>query len=233
MYTCLTANSIHGYKGSHAYRRLQDTYKRKEPVPDLVARLSKEYNDKWPTPSWHVTWEDMQVPVEHVVAYWSRVLALVETCYSATEREAQVAKESLICFQPFIEGERIVTDHAALTWMKTYENANRWLAAWGLVFAAYPQLVIVHRPGRAHSNVNLLSRLPRLPNFISPAREDLPSPSISTKHEQLQEAWETFIQEHELTTEVKTVSAHPKTWAMAKTTDKSIQKMESQIPLIL
>jgi hypothetical protein len=66
-----------------------------------------------------------------------------------------VAKESLVHFQPFIEGERVllVTDHAMLTWAKTYKNANRRLAAWGLIFAAFPQLVIVHRPGRVHSNV--------------------------------------------------------------------------------
>jgi hypothetical protein len=79
----------------------------------------------------------------------------------------------------------------------------------------------VHRPGRAHSNVYPLSRLLRLPNFISPAREDLPSPSVSTKHEQLQEAWETFIKEHKLITEVKTVSVCPKARAVAKATDKS------------
>jgi hypothetical protein len=49
-------------------------------------------------------------------------------------------------FQPLIEGERIllVMDHSALIWAKTYKNANRRLAAWGLVFAAFPKLVIVH-----------------------------------------------------------------------------------------
>jgi hypothetical protein len=84
------------------------------------------------------------------VAYWSRVLASAETRYSVTEQEALAAKESLIHFQPFIEGERIllVTDHSALTWAKTYENANRRLAAWGLVFAAFPEMIIIHRPGQ-------------------------------------------------------------------------------------
>jgi hypothetical protein len=91
---------------------------------------------------WAMKWEETVVPVERVIAYWSRVLAPVETCYSATEQEALAAKKSLIRFQPFIEGERVllVTDHAALIWAKTYENANRRLAAWGLVFAAFPQL---------------------------------------------------------------------------------------------
>lgn len=69
-------------------------------------------------------------------------------------------------FQPFIEGEKLalVTDHAALQWAKTYENANRRLAAWGTVFSAYaPHLTIIHRPGRKHLNVDPLSRLYRAP----------------------------------------------------------------------
>jgi hypothetical protein len=91
-----------------------------------VVRLSKEINDRHLTPEWSKNWEDTKVPVERVVAYWSGVLAPAETQYSATEQEALAAKESLVRFQPFIEGERIllVTDHSALTWAKTYENAN-------------------------------------------------------------------------------------------------------------
>ena len=66
-------------------------------------------------------------------------------------------------------------------------------------------MVIIHRPGRAHSNVDPLSRLPRMPTFISPARKDLPEPSLSTEHEELQQAWQSFIKERECAVEVKTV----------------------------
>ena len=137
--------------------------------------------------------------------YWSRVLAPAETRYSATEREALAAKESLVRFQPFIEGERIllVTDHSALTWVKTYENMNRRLAAWGLVFAAFPEMVIIHRPGRIHSNVDPLSRLPRIPGFVSPVRDDLPDLSLSIEHEELQKVWNEFIKNRELAMEGK------------------------------
>ena len=76
----------------------------------------------------------------------------------------------------------------------------------GLVFAAYPQLIIVHRPGRTHSNVDPLSRLPRISLYISPARDDLPSPAASTEHEDLQSAWEAFIKECEYAVESKTVT---------------------------
>jgi hypothetical protein len=65
-------------------------------------------------------------------------------------------KEGLIKFQAYIEGETIlaVTDHAALTWRKTFQNVNRRLLTWGTVFAAYLSLCIVHRAGRVHSNVD-------------------------------------------------------------------------------
>jgi hypothetical protein len=124
---------------------------------------------------WAANFDDTIVHVERVICYWSRTLKSAERNYSATEREALGAKEALVRFQPFIEGETIVlvTDHAALQWARVYENANRRLAAWGAVFAAFPGLHIVHRPGRVHSNVDPLSRLPRVPPHNSPARDDL------------------------------------------------------------
>ena len=87
-----------------------------------------------------------------------------------TEREALRAKEALVKFQPFIKGETVIliTDHAALQWARVYENTNRRLAAWGAVFAMYPGLRIVHRPSRIHSNVDPLSRLPRVPQHSAP-----------------------------------------------------------------
>ena len=93
-------------------------------------------------------------------------------------------------------------------WAKTFENANRRLAAWGLVFTAFPEMVIIHRPGRMHSNVDPLSRLPRIPTFISPSRHDLPEPSLSMEYEDLQRAWQSFIEDRELSLEVKTATTH-------------------------
>jgi hypothetical protein len=124
---------------------------------------------------WGKTFDETTVHIERVIAYWSRSLKSAERNYSATEREALGAKEALVRFQLFIEGEQVilVTDHAALQWARVYENANRRLAAWGAVFAAYPGLKIMHRPGRVHSNVDPLSRLPRVPAHASPIRDDL------------------------------------------------------------
>lgn len=74
----------------------------------------------------------------------------------------------------------LVTNHSALQWARTYENSNRHLAAWGSVFSAYaPNLDIIHRAGRIHSNVNPLSRLPHMPPaHTSPKTEN--EPSITT-----------------------------------------------------
>jgi hypothetical protein len=53
----------------------------------------------------------------------------------------------------------LVTDHAALTWSKTFQNVNRRLLMWGTIFYAYLNLWIVHCASCVHSNVNPISRL--------------------------------------------------------------------------
>src|SRR5260370_42531026 len=89
----------------------------------------------------------------------------------ATEQESLGIKEALVKFQPFVKGEKniIITDHTALIWAWTYENANRRLVAWGTVFGAFLGLDIVHRAGKVHSNIDPLSRLPRILPHQSPA----------------------------------------------------------------
>jgi len=102
-------------------------------------------------------------------------LKSAEKNYSPTEKEALALRDGLVKFQPIIEGESItaITDHSALTWSKTYQGINRRLAVWGLTFAAYPKLKIVHRAGRVHSNVDPISRLQgRIPFFNQPASND-------------------------------------------------------------
>ena len=69
----------------------------------------------------------MVVHVERVIAYWSRMLKSAKHNYSATKHKALGAKEALVKFQPFIEGEVVilVMDHSALQWARVYENTNR------------------------------------------------------------------------------------------------------------
>jgi hypothetical protein len=161
-------------KGTVAYNRLQIAWDAKAPVPKLFTMLTKEVEEMGKEDVWGVMLDEMVVHVKRVIAYWSRSLKSAERNYSATEREALGVKEALVRFQPFIEGEQVilVTDHAALQWARVYENANRRLVAWGAVFAAYPGLKIIRRPGRVHSNVDPLSRLPRVPPHESPVQDD-------------------------------------------------------------
>lgn len=205
--------AVRDLKGTRAFDKLQNAHSKNEPVPDLLLKLSDKHDDRIEAPAWAMDWLDTLVPVERVISYWSRVLTGPETRYSATEREALACKEALVKFQPFIEGERIllVTDHAALQWAKTYENANRRLSAWGTVFAAYPDMTIIHRPGRVHSNVDPLSRLARLPEYITPTHGSLPDDSLSTEHEFKAKEWLKFLSSQE-----KSVSSFLSTRAQKK-----------------
>ena len=166
-------------KGTRTYLRLRKQFDAGLPPPKLTTTISTKTADSPSSDTWGETFDSSTVHVERVIAYWSGTFKSAETHYSTTEREALAAKEGLVKFQPFIEGEKVllVTDHSALQWARMYENSNRRLAAWGAVFSAYtPNLEIIHRAGRVHSNVDPLSRLPRAPpEHISPLSNDEPS----------------------------------------------------------
>ncbi|RDB21244.1 Retrovirus-related Pol polyprotein from transposon opus [Hypsizygus marmoreus] len=162
-------------KGTRAYDRLKKAFDEGSPPPKLTSAVGGKLDTIPEVLGWSDSFEDTTIYVERVIAYWLRMFKGVEQRYSTTEREALAAKEGLVKFQPFIEGEKVtlITDHSALQWARTYENANRRLATWGAIFSAYaPNLEIVHRAGRVHSNVDPLSWLPRAPPFQTSPPED-------------------------------------------------------------
>lgn len=154
---------IKDLKGTRLYDRLRKVYDKREQIPSLVTSVPNDVNDIPPRGEWASSFEDTIVHVERVIAYWSRILKVAERNYSPTEREALALKEVLIKFQSYLEGSRIlaITEHAALTWSRTFQNVNKRLLTWGTVFSAYPGLKIIHRAGRVHSNVDPISRLRR------------------------------------------------------------------------
>jgi hypothetical protein len=77
--------AIKDLRGTRTYKKLQAAHLTKDKVPDLIIKLSKEFDNKCPIPDWAANWEEMLVPVEQVVAYWSQVLHSAEMRYSATE----------------------------------------------------------------------------------------------------------------------------------------------------
>src|SRR5258706_845274 len=165
---------IQDLKGTQLYDRLAKAYRAGAPPPQLVIIADKdEVRPK--TNTWNDVFDETEVYIERVIAYWSRLLKSAEKNYSPMEKEALALKDTLVKFQPLIEGETItaITDHSALTWSKTDSNANRRLMSWGLTYSAYLKLKIVHRAGRVHSNVDPLSRLERrIPFFKQPASND-------------------------------------------------------------
>ncbi|QRW17991.1 Retrovirus-related Pol polyprotein from transposon [Rhizoctonia solani] len=163
---------IKDLKGTKAYKYLRGEYDKGNPVPRMTIPASKQRDDVTGGDTWDKQdFEETTVQVEQVIAYWSRILKEAERNYSPTERKALALKEALVKFQVYLEGAEFVaiTDHAALTWSKTYNNVNRRLMTWGLVFSAYPGMQIVHRAGRVHDNADPISRLRRrTPYHTSP-----------------------------------------------------------------
>ena len=129
-------------KRTKAYKHCERAFQAKQPIPSLVVQITKLDNDVPKNGNWGNTLDETWVYIERVIAYWSRVLKPAEQNYSPMEREALALKEGLIKFQPYVEGKVIlaVTDHAALTWSKTFQDVNHRLLTWGTVFAAYLKL---------------------------------------------------------------------------------------------
>jgi hypothetical protein len=184
---------IRDLRGTKIYKKLEKAFNAKEPIPELVTHLVKTNSDVPEPGEWAASLEDTTVYVERVIGYWSRVLQSAERNYSPTEREALALKEGLIKFQPYLEGESIlaITDHAALTWSKTFQNVNRRLLTWGLIFSAFPNMKIIHRAGRVHSNVDPISRLRwRLPLQNGPGIDMTESLNLKTDEDPLKNMFE-------------------------------------------
>ncbi|KAF9070023.1 hypothetical protein BDP27DRAFT_1362945 [Rhodocollybia butyracea] len=75
------------------------------------------------TSTWGESLDESWVKVERVIAYWSRLFKQAEKRYSTTEREALAAKEALVRFQPFIEGDKVVQPRPE--WKRTRRRAKR------------------------------------------------------------------------------------------------------------
>ena len=116
---------IKDLKGTQLYDRFWRAHQNGEPPPQLITIADKD--KKRPvTENWHDIFEETEVFIERVIAYWSRLFKSAEKNYSPTEKEALALCNALVKFQPLIEGEELtaIVDHSALTWAKTHQGVN-------------------------------------------------------------------------------------------------------------
>lgn len=96
---------------------------------------------------------------ESVIAYASRSLSRTERNQSVTQRELMALIFSIETFRYFIEGQHftVITDHAALQWLKNIVNPTGKLARWSLNLQQY-SFDVVHRKGKYNVVADALSR---------------------------------------------------------------------------
>ncbi|QRW10607.1 Retrovirus-related Pol polyprotein from transposon [Ceratobasidium sp. AG-Ba] len=168
---------VQDLEGTNAFKRLKKAYEAGEKPISLCTPTPKDEHivsggdSEWNKENWLKT----KVPIERVIAYWSRILSGAEQRYSATEQEALALKEALVKFQHYLEGAQFsaITDHSALTWARKFAYATPRLLKYSLLYSAYPGMTVIHRAGRVHDNADALSRLLWcIPKTNNPLPED-------------------------------------------------------------
>src|SRR2546430_16402504 len=97
---------------------------------------------------------------EHVISYASRSLNVHEQNYPVTDQECLAIVWALKKFSHYLELQHftVVTDHAALKWMKTSKLPKGRRARWMMEIQQY-KFDVQHRPGKANANADALSRM--------------------------------------------------------------------------
>ena len=112
-------------------------------------------------------------------AYASRVLKPAEIHYGITEKECLAIVWAIKHFEVYLEGINftVITDHAALTWLKSIPEKQQKLARWACYIQRF-SLTIENRKGSKHANVDALSR----PVLAAKAITNHPEPDVSSKN---------------------------------------------------
>ena len=97
---------------------------------------------------------------ERVVAYASRTLNTHERKWGASEKECLSLVYAVTHFHNFLYGNHftIITDHAALKYLKKQRDSNHKLLRWSLRLAEY-DFTVIHKSGKLHVDADALSRL--------------------------------------------------------------------------
>ena len=100
---------------------------------------------------------------EYAVSYASKRLVGAETRWSSTDGEAYAAVWAVKKYHEYLACGRfeLITDNSALTYITKAKDLTGKLARYALRLQGY-DMIIVHRPGTRHGNVDGLSRLGHL-----------------------------------------------------------------------
>ena len=127
----------------------------------------------------------MQDGEERLIAYASKTLTDTQRNYCTTKRELLAVIRMVKLFRHYLWGTKFLvrTDHASLTWLLRFKDADGMLARWLAELAPY-QITVGYREGKNHLNADGLSRRrcrgcprPDCPDKESPHPESLCSSS--------------------------------------------------------
>ena len=98
---------------------------------------------------------------EHPFHYGSRTLKYCELNYTVMEIEALAAVWAITQSRNYLHGSffELITDHHALCWVLKAQDASARVSKWKLKLAEY-DYKILYKNGKAHMNVDTLSRDP-------------------------------------------------------------------------
>ena len=98
---------------------------------------------------------------ERVIAYGSHALNPAQQQYCTTKRELYAVVYFLQHFKQYLLGRKFILrcDHAPLKWLCSFREPEGILARWLSIIGPF-DFEIQYRPGRLHSNVDPLSRIP-------------------------------------------------------------------------
>ena len=98
---------------------------------------------------------------ERIICCASRSLNQAEKAYPATKLECLAIVWAVAKFRPYLMAMpfEVYTDHYALQWLKMMRTGSALLHRWSAVLEEY-DFTVKHRPGKAQTYVDGLSRLP-------------------------------------------------------------------------
>ena len=98
---------------------------------------------------------------ERIICCTSRSLYQAEKAYPATKLECLAIVWAVAKFRPYLMAMpfEVFTDHYALQWLKTMRTGLALLHRWSAALEEY-DFTVKHRPGKAQTHVDGLSRLP-------------------------------------------------------------------------